>query len=655
MTDDTNPDTPSTDDEPIADSAVTVAEPQEPKTPEAQTANGDAGPAEEAALADAVPTADAEATEAAAPEAAAPEAAAPEAEVAPEVAPTAEAAPDVEAALDVAQAPSEPAAALEVSPAEPETSEAEPIEPAPAASSAEPMTMAELLDNPENEVKSLKHGDVVEGTVVRIDPDEILVDFGGKSEGVVSNRELMNRRGSRDGDEVRPEIEVGSEVLVYVLQPESPEGHAVLSLRRAGLERKWRSMQERFDAGEIVEARVIDHNKGGLIVDLGVRGFVPISQIVDFPRRPRDEQPRDAAQEIAEKLQPFVGRTLRLKILEVNRKANRLILSEKVALYEERREKRDELFSSLETGQRVTGVVRSIAPFGVFVDLGGIDGLVHKSELSWNKVNNPETAYQIGDEVEAEVIDINHERGRISLSIRRLQPDPWQESVAKYKIGDVIEGTVTKLVNFGAFVRVEEGLEGLIHISELSHQRVAHPGDVVQEGQQVKLRIISLDSERHRLGLSLKQAEDRPAPAPREERPRRDRGPRRERFDYRPEDATAEPEGGIDSTMAAAFASSGLLDQFRSEDAAPADATEAEAAPEAEAPDAVADAPADEPTDAQAAPEAEAPDAVADAPADEPTEAEAEASDAVADATMDATSAKGAEDDGDASAEETTA
>ena len=273
-----------------------------------------------------------------------------------------------------------------------------------------------------------------------------------------------------------------------------------------------------------------------------MRGFVPISQIVDFPRRPRDEQPRDAAQEIAEKLQPFVGRTLRLKILEVNRKANRLILSEKVALYEERREKRDELFSSLQVGQKVPGTVRSIAPFGVFIDLGGIDGLVHKSELSWNKVNNPETAYAIGDEVEAEVIDINHERGRISLSIRRLQPDPWQESVAKYKIGDVISGTVTKLVNFGAFVRVEEGLEGLIHISELSNQRVAHPGDVVKEGDTLNLKIISLDSERHRLGLSLKQAEEpgtaEAAPAPAaatdrrgpsaparfEERPRRERG-----------------------------------------------------------------------------------------------------------------------------------
>ena len=270
-------------------------------------------------------------------------------------------------------------------------------------------------------------------------------------------------------------------------------------------------MQEQFEAGVIIEAPVIDHNKGGLIVDCGIRGFVPISQIVDFPRRPQNEQPRDAAQEIAEKLQPYVGRKLRLKILEVNRKANRLILSEKVALYEERREKRDELFSSLQVGQKVNGNVRSIAPFGVFIDLGGIDGLVHKSELSWNKVNNPESGYKVGDEVEAEVIDINHERGRISLSIRRLQPDPWNSTVADFKVGDIIDGTVTKLVNFGAFVRVREGLEGLIHISELTHQRVAHPGDVVHEGQTLKLKIISLDSERHRLGLSLKQAEEPPA------------------------------------------------------------------------------------------------------------------------------------------------
>jgi small subunit ribosomal protein S1 len=422
----------------------------------------------------------------------------------------------------------------------------------------EPTTMEELLAEQDSDIKSFKHGDVVEGQVVRIDKDEILVDIGAKSEGVVSNRELFGRHG-----EGQPELSIGDTVLVYVLQPESPEGHVVLSLRRAGLERKWRAMQEQFETGVIIEAPVIDHNKGGLIVDCGIRGFVPISQIVDFPRRPQNDQPRDAAQEIAEKLMPFVGRKLRLKILEVNRKANRLILSEKVALYEERREKRDELFSSLQVGQKVTGTVRSIAPFGVFIDLGGIDGLVHKSELSWNKVNNPESGYHVGEEVEAEVIDINHERGRISLSIRRLQPDPWHSTVADFKVGDIIDGTVTKLVNFGAFVRVRDGLEGLIHISELSHQRVAHPGDVVHEGQSLKLKIISLDSERHRLGLSLKQAEEAPARPAVEQgapgvpsapgAPRPERRPRPERS-YSLSDAVQEPEGGIDNTLASAFA-----------------------------------------------------------------------------------------------------
>jgi small subunit ribosomal protein S1 len=462
-----------------------------------------------------------------------------------------------------ASAPSDDAlsaAELDAAPAavEPEEQEA-PVVASLPDDRPEPTTMAELLAEQDAEIKSFKHGDVVEGNVVRIDKDEILVDIGAKSEGVVSNRELYGRHA-----ETQPELNVGDVVLVYVLQPESQEGHVVLSLRRAGLERKWRAMQEQFEAGAIIEAPVIDHNKGGLIVDCGIRGFVPISQIVDFPRRPQNDQPRDAAQEIAEKLQPFVGRRLRLKILEVNRKANRLILSEKVALYEERREKRDELFSSLQVGQKVTVTVRSIAPFGVFVDLGGIDGLVHKSELSWNKVNNPEAGYRVGEEVEAEVIDINHERGRISLSIRRLQPDPWHSTVADFKIGDVIDGTVTKLVNFGAFVRVRDGLEGLIHISELSHQRVAHPGDVVHEGQELKLKIISLDSERHRLGLSLKQAEEpaaRPTPpepvARPEPRERQDRGERRDRGrdrGYSMADAIQEPEGGIDNTLASAFA-----------------------------------------------------------------------------------------------------
>jgi len=481
--------------------------------------------------------------------------------------------------------------------------------PAPAPR-PEPSTMEELLAEQDTDIRSFKHGDVVEGAIVRIDKDEILVDIGAKSEGVVSNRELYGRNA-----ESSPVLAVGDVVLVYVLQPESPEGHVVLSLRRAGLERKWRSMQEQFETGVIIEAPVIDHNKGGLIVDCGIRGFVPISQIVDFPRRPQNEQPRDAAQEIAEKLQPYVGRRLRLKILEVNRKANRLILSEKVALYEERREKRDELFSSLQVGQKVKGNIRSIAPFGVFVDLGGIDGLVHKSELSWNKVNNPEAGYKVGEEVEAEVIDINHERGRISLSIRRLQPDPWHSTVADFKVGEVIDGTVTKLVNFGAFVRVRDGLEGLIHISELSHQRVAHPGDVVREGQTIKLKIISLDSERHRLGLSLKQAEEPPArPAPEAPRPRR---PREERG-YAMSDAVQEPEGGIDNTLAAAFAQvRQQLEQAEQRSAAPDAAPAAEPVAEAVAAE---PEPAVEPepaAEAVVAPDAE-PEPVAEAVAAEP-------------------------------------
>ena len=555
-------DEPATSQEAPADAATPTEDAAIP-TAEATAPADDAAPADVNADAPVESAATAAETQSASEAEAAPVAEAAASEDAPAASRVADDAPVAEAtpAAQPTESVEAPAAALSADDTAdaPAAGDEEEEAPAPPRElGPEPTTMEELLAEQDSDIKSFKHGDVVEGQVVRIDKDEILVDIGAKSEGVVSNRELFGRHG-----ESQPALNIGDTVLVYVLQPESPEGHVVLSLRRAGLERKWRAMQEQFEAGVIIEAPVIDHNKGGLIVDCGIRGFVPISQIVDFPRRPQNDQPRDAAQEIAEKLMPFVGRKLRLKILEVNRKANRLILSEKVALYEERREKRDELFSSLQVGQKVTGTVRSIAPFGVFIDLGGIDGLVHKSELSWNKVNNPESGYHVGEEVEAEVIDINHERGRISLSIRRLQPDPWHSTVADFKVGDVIDGTVTKLVNFGAFVRVRDGLEGLIHISELSHQRVAHPGDVVHEGQQLKLKIISLDSERHRLGLSLKQAEEPPArPMPElgtpntgatGSAPRPERRPRPERS-YSMSDAVQEPEGGIDNTLASAFA-----------------------------------------------------------------------------------------------------
>ena len=583
------------------ESVATVAVADEPATPAEAPASAVATPeattAPEATEATPAPQTTTAPEPVAAEAAPAPEPEPAAAVTAPTLAPAPRAAPAEANGLGTAADAAELAAELADAPAAAEEEEPEPV--AVRELGPEPTTMEELLAEQDSDIKSFKHGDVVEGTVVRIDKDEILVDIGAKSEGVVSNRELYGRNA-----ESAPQLTVGDTVLVYVLQPESQEGHVVLSLRRAGLERKWRSMQEQFESGVIIEAPVIDHNKGGLIVDCGIRGFVPISQIVDFPRRPQNDQPRDAAQEIAEKLQPFVGRKLRLKILEVNRKANRLILSEKVALYEERREKRDELFSSLQVGQKVTGTVRSIAPFGVFIDLGGIDGLVHKSELSWNKVNNPEAGYKVGEEVEAEVIDINHERGRISLSIRRLQPDPWHSTVADFKVGDIIDGTVTKLVNFGAFVRVRDGLEGLIHISELSQQRVTHPGDVVHEGQTLKLKIISLDSERHRLGLSLKQAEETPAPRPapaetapsagaasaapanREARPERRPRPERGERGYSMADAVQEPEGGIDNTLAAAFAQ--VRQQMAAAEAE--DVTEAVAADEAQEEAAAAEA-----------------------------------------------------------------
>ena len=465
--------------------------------------------------------------------------------------------------------------------------------PAPAArvwTGPEPTTMEELLAFAGAPIKNLKSGDVLDGIVVRVDPDEVLVDIGGKSEGVVSSRELHGRNG-----EEGPALNVGDTVLVYVMQPESEDGHVVLSIRRAGLERKWRTMQEQLDAGTIIEATVIDHNKGGLIVDCGIRGFVPISQIVDFPRRPAGDAPRDAIQEIAEKLQPYVGRKLRMKILEVNRKGNRLILSEKVAHYEERREKRDELFSTLSVGQKVSGSVRSIAPFGLFIDLGGIDGLIHKSEISWSKVANPEADYKVGDPIDAEVIDINTERGRISLSIRKLQPDPWHAAIADIKIGDFVEGTITKLVNFGAFVRVRDGLEGLIHISELSHNRVLHPGEVVKDEQTLKLKVISLDSERHRLGLSLKQAEETPVRETPAEQPKKETRRARPERGFSMEGAIQEPEGGLDLTLAAAFA--GIRDKMAESGSDAGEAPVAEA-PVADAP--VADAPAETPAAAPA-------------------------------------------------------
>lgn len=374
-----------------------------------------------------------------------------------------------------------------------------PSSPATAYNDEAEMTMAALLDSPSNAMRELQRGEVIEGTVARIDADEVLVDIGQKSEGVISNREMGSA-----GD--NGALQVGQQVLVYVMQPESAEGHAVLSLKRAHMEQSWREAEQLMNEDRVIEARVIDYNKGGLIVDVGVRGFVPISQIPELRGLAKGTDSGDSPQ-VAERLAAMRGRVLKLKIIELNRARNRLILSERLAMQEERAGKKEALLHELEPGQIRSGRVTSLASFGAFVDLGGADGLVHISQLSYSRVNHPSEVLNVGDEVQVYVLSIDPQTKKIALSLKKAQPDPWTLVEERYKVGDVVEGTITKLAKFGAFARIDDGIEGLIHLSELTDQAVEKPQDVVNEGDQVKLRVIAINSQRRRLGLSLRQAQ----------------------------------------------------------------------------------------------------------------------------------------------------
>jgi small subunit ribosomal protein S1 len=357
--------------------------------------------------------------------------------------------------------------------------------------------MQRLLDEQEAQFKSIKRGDVVEGQIVRIDADEILVDIGLKSEGVLGTRELP-----QSGYGSLSELHVGDNVLVYVMQPETPEGHAIVSIKRARLERQWRIAQEQYERGDLLEAEVIDHNKGGLIVNLeGIRGFVPISQILNLKR----EDTADNA-ETQTKLQNMVGRKLQLKIIEINRNRNRLILSERLAVQEWRAKRREELLNELQVGEVRKGVVSNLSNFGAFVDLGGADGLVHISQLAWSRVNHPSEVLKVGQEVEVQVLSVDKEKKKIALSIKRAEIDPWTTVEQRYQIGQVVKGTVTKIAPFGAFARIEDGVEGLIHLSELPAGQ-QDPKAVLKEGQEVNVRILRIDPERRRLGLSIRQVE----------------------------------------------------------------------------------------------------------------------------------------------------
>jgi small subunit ribosomal protein S1 len=358
------------------------------------------------------------------------------------------------------------------------------------------MDMAALLEQEESaQFHSLRRGEVVEGTIISINRDGVIVDIGSKSEGLIPVNEMHSL-----GADPLQHVTTGDKIVAYVMQPETSEGEVLLSLDRARGERGWRTLQTLFESGESFEGEVTGFNKGGLLVNIeGVAAFVPLSQLVGL---------RPERSETGAGLQAAVGKTLRLKVIELNRRRNRVILSERGALQEWRTQQKERLLSELEEGEVRKGRISSIRNFGVFVDLGGADGLVHLSEISWDRTKAPEELFDLGDEVDVYVMKVDNERKKIALSIRRAQPAHWDGIVDKYQVGEVVPGVVTKLATFGAFARIEGPVEGLIHVSELVDRRISHSQEAVREGDILPLKIIRIERDRHRLGLSLKQARD---------------------------------------------------------------------------------------------------------------------------------------------------
>ena len=330
-------------------------------------------------------------------------------------------------------------------------------------------------------------GDLVDGTVVKIERDEVLVDIGFKSEGVIPVRELSIRKDADPADLVT----VGDKIEALVLQKEDKDGRLILSKKRAEYERAWISVEEKFKAGEPVTGEVIEVVKGGLILDIGLRGFLPAS-LVDL-RRVKD-------------LDAYLGTELEARIIEMDRNRNNVVLSRRVILEEGRKNERVEILAKLSKGMRLKGTVSSIVDFGAFVDLGGIDGLVHISELSWNHVNHPSEVVKVGQEVEVEVLDVDLQRERISLGLKQTTPDPWVKLVENYPVGTIVDGTVTKVVPFGAFVALGENTEGLVHISEMAPRHIDTPAQVVKVGDVVKVKVMDVNPERRRISLSMKAA-----------------------------------------------------------------------------------------------------------------------------------------------------
>jgi small subunit ribosomal protein S1 len=351
----------------------------------------------------------------------------------------------------------------------------------------------ELLAAIDATIKHFNDGDIVEGVIVKVDRDEVLLDIGYKTEGVIPSRELSIKH-DVDPSEV---VSVGDEVEALVLQKEDKEGRLILSKKRAQYERAWGTIEKVKEEDGVVTGTVIEVVKGGLILDIGLRGFLPAS-LVEM-RRVRD-------------LQPYVGKEIEAKIIELDKNRNNVVLSRRAWLEQTQSEVRTTFLKELQKGQVRSGVVSSIVNFGAFVDLGGVDGLVHVSELSWKHIDHPSEVVEVGQEVTVEVLDVDMDRERVSLSLKATQEDPWQHFARTHAIGQVVPGKVTKLVPFGAFVRVDDGIEGLVHISELAERHVELPEQVVTVGADIFVKVIDIDLERRRISLSLKQANDESAP-----------------------------------------------------------------------------------------------------------------------------------------------
>jgi small subunit ribosomal protein S1 len=356
----------------------------------------------------------------------------------------------------------------------------------------------QIVPNYDATFQPIEEGQVVTGHVVRIDKDEVLVDIGYKSEGVIAANELSIRKSVDPKDEVH----LGEEVDAIVLIKEDQDGRLMMSKKRARFEKAWRRIETAAESGEPVEGTVIEVVKGGLIIDLGVRGFLPAS-LVDIRRVPN--------------LDEYMGTKIESKVIELNRSRNNVVLSRRAVLEEERKEVRQQILDRLQPGLVVEGQISNIVDFGAFVDLDGIDGLIHISELSWSHVNHPSEILTIGDTVKVKVLDIDRDRQRISLGLKQTQEDPWQRIVDTYNVDDELAGKVTKVVTFGAFVEILDGVEGLVHISELAPHHVESPREVVHPGDEIRVRILEIDSERRRLSLSAKRVEDQILPLPRPE------------------------------------------------------------------------------------------------------------------------------------------